>query len=390
MSTISHMMQSSLFPQLRVIAGENGFYRKISGINILEKEELTIFCRPNELVVTTGVYIANDMDCLEQLVKVAYEKRTAGFIINTGPYIPDIPSSLIHFADEHEYPLFQMDWKHRVTDLLKTTFQFIATNQQERSGEEQVMHQLLFNYQQHESYLTETLEQLGFPKHTEYGIIVCTAKDESINIQRYNTIILLAFQQRYEQFIHFQYRNQLIYLIDRTRVKTATIPFSTIVEEIYQKVEEKYKEFGLSIGMGGFYAALGEIHKSYEEALTVIRLAQLHNNRYLYKYKDMGAYQIIMNVDNQRVIEQFRQNMLGRLYRYDELHGTDFVSFLRIFLEENGSTIKISQRAFVHRNTVLYKVNKIEMLLDMDLTNTFTKTNLYLAFLIEDMQKHGV
>jgi PucR family transcriptional regulator, proline-responsive transcriptional activator len=390
MSTISHMIQSSLFPQLKLIAGENGFYRKISGINILEKEELTIFCRPNELVVTTGVYIANDKDFLEQLVKVAYEKRTAGFIINTGPYIPDIPKSLINFANKHEYPLFQMDWKHRVTDLLKTTFQFITANQQERSSEEQAMHHLLFNYQQYESHLTEVLEQLGFPKNTEYGIIVCATTDDSINIQRYNAMILLAFQQRYEKFIHFQYRNQLIYLIDRSRVKTTTIPFSTTVEGIYQKVEEKYGELGLSIGMGGFYSAPEEIHKSYEEALTVIRLAQLHNNRYLYKFKDMGAYQIIMNVDNQRVIEQFRQNMLGRLYRYDEMQGTDFVSFLRIFLEENGSTIKISQRAFVHRNTVLYKVNKIEMLLDMDLSNTFTKTNLYLAFLIEDILKHGV
>lgn len=390
MSTISHMIQSSLFPQLRLIAGENGFYRKVSGINILEKEELTMFCRPNELIITTGVYIANDEGFLEQLVKVAYEKRTAGFIINTGPYIPHVPPSLIHFADKHEYPLFQMDWQHRVTDLLKTTFQFISTNQQERSSEEQVMNQLLFNYHQHDPYLTETLEQQGFLKSSEYAIIVCTARDDSINIQRYNAMILMAFQQRYEQFIHFQYRNQLIYLIDYTRVKTTNIPFSHTVEGIYQKVEERYGVLGLSIGMGGFYSSPEKVHKSYEEALTVIQLAQLHNNSYLYKYKDMGAYQVIMNVDNQKVIEQFRQNMLGRLYRYDELHDTDFVSFLRIFLEENGSTIKISQRAFIHRNTVLYKVNKIEMLLDMDLSNTFTKTSLYLAFLTEDILKHGV
>lgn len=85
MSTISHMIQSSLFPQLRLIAGENGFYRKISGINILEKEELTIFCRPNELIVTTGVYIANDKDFLEQLVKVAYENARPASSSIQGP-----------------------------------------------------------------------------------------------------------------------------------------------------------------------------------------------------------------------------------------------------------------------------------------------------------------
>ena len=52
MSTISQMLQSTFFPQLHLIAGENGIYRQVNGINIVEKEELTMFCRPNEL--TTG------------------------------------------------------------------------------------------------------------------------------------------------------------------------------------------------------------------------------------------------------------------------------------------------------------------------------------------------
>ena len=111
---------------------------------------------------------------------------------------------------------------------------------------------------------------------------------------------------------------------------------------------------------------------------------------FLIKFKDIGAYKIIMGIDNQELLEHFRQDTLGRLYHYDELRNTDFVSFLRIYLEENGSTNKISQRTFIHRNTVLYKVNKIEMLLDMNLDNTFTKTNLYLAFLIEDVLKHHI
>ena len=388
MSTILQMLQSSLFPQLHLIAGENGIYRRVNGINIVEKEELTMFCRPNELVVTTGVLIANDPHSLERLIRQTLDKRTAGFIINTGPYISNVPDNVIHFANEHEYPLFQMAWEHRVTDLLKTTFQFITENQQERSLVEQVMNQLLFNYRHHAIDLPQTLEQFGFSKHAEFGIIVCATRREPTNIQRYNAFILNAFQQRYEHFIHFQYRNQIVYLIDRTSVKTPSIPFSKTVETIYEHIEQQYGELDLIIGMGGFYNAIEKITKSYEEAIAVIQLAKLHNNRYLFKFKDIGAYKIIMGIENQELLEHFRQDTLGRLYHYDELHGTDFVSFLRIYLEENSSTNKISQRTFIHRNTVLYKVNKIEMLLDINLDNTFTKTNLYLAFLIEDVLKH--
>ncbi|RKJ39795.1 PucR family transcriptional regulator, partial [Butyricicoccus sp. 1XD8-22] len=103
------------------------------------------------------------------------------------------------------------------------------------------------------------------------------------------------------------------------------------------------------------------------------------------------TYKIIMNVPDQSIIKTFHQDMLGPLYLYDQLHNTDFVEFLRIFLEENGSANKISKRLFIHRNTVTYKINKIASLLDLDLNNTFARTNLNVAFMIEDImnQKKG-
>lgn len=69
--------------------------------------------------------------------------------MNTEPYIPDIPESVISFANEHELTIFQMPWDRRVADLLKTTFQFIATHEQEQSIEDQALYNLLFHYKQH-------------------------------------------------------------------------------------------------------------------------------------------------------------------------------------------------------------------------------------------------
>ena len=81
------------------------------------------------------------------------------------------------------------------------------------------------------------------------------------------------------------------------------------------------------IGKGNFHKELENVRQSYDESLTVIHLAQLHNNRYLYKYKEIGAYKILMAVKNQPLMKSFSQDILGQLYRYDELHGTDYVPF---------------------------------------------------------------
>ncbi|MEK4230189.1 PucR family transcriptional regulator [Solibacillus sp. FSL H8-0538] len=388
MGTIHKIVEGAQFPMLTLVAGYNGMYRKVTGINVVESIDLIMFCRPNELVVTTGINFPHQDASLEQLVKLAYSKKVAGFIINTGPYIPEIPKSVITFANEHEFPVFQMQWNRRVADLLKTTFQFIATHHQEQSNEEKTLSNLLFHYKYHSDFIEQNLAQLGFLQGTELAIITCTTIGAQSSIERYEVMIQFAFQNRYQRFLKLKYKNHLIFLIGRTQMKTPNIPFSKTVEDIYDKVTKKNGSLDIIIGKGNFHKELENVCKSYDESLTVIKLAQLHNNRFLYKYKDIGTYKLIMDVQNRALIESFNQDILGQLYHYDELHKTDYVSFLRIFLEENGSTSKISERQFIHRNTVLYKIKKIEMLLDMDLSNPFTKTNLYIAFLIEDVLMH--
>lgn len=281
-----------------------------------------------------------------------------------------------------------MPWNYRIADLLKTTFQFIANHHQELSIEEKVLFNLLFHYKQNTNTMKDQLAQLGFPQGRELAIITCTTIGSKAAIDRYEVMIQFAFQNRYQRFLKLKHKNHLIFLIDKAQINTPNIPFSKVVEEIYEKITLKNGYLDIIIGKGNFHKELENVRQSYDESLTVIHLAQLHNNRYLYKYKEIGAYKILMAVKNQPLMKSFSQDILGQLYRYDELHGTDYVPFLRIFVEENGSTSRISERQFIHRNTVLYKIKKIEMLLDMDLSNPFTKTNLYIAFLIEDVLMH--
>lgn len=388
MGTIRKIVEGALFPMLTLVAGQSGMYRKVTGINVVESIDLIMFCRPNELVVTTGINFSHQNSSLEQLVKLAYTKKVAGFIVNTGPYIPDIPESVLTFANEHDFPIFQMPWDCRVADLLKTTFQFIANHQQEQSTEDKILFNLLFHYKQHASSIKQNLSHFGFPPSSEFAIITCTTTDAASRIDKYEVMIQFAFQNRYKRFLRLKHKNHLIFLIDRVQINTPNIPFSKTVEEIYDKITQKNNSLNVIIGKGNFHKGYENIRKSYDESLTVIQLAQLHNNRFLYKYKEIGAYKIIMGVQDPTLIKSFSQDILGQLHQYDDLHNTDYSSFLRIFLEENGSTSKISERQFIHRNTVLYKLKKIEMLLDMDLSNPFTKTNLYMAFLIEDVLTH--
>ncbi|RKJ03429.1 hypothetical protein D7X33_51290, partial [Butyricicoccus sp. 1XD8-22] len=79
----------------------------------------------------------------------SYSRKVAGFIINIGPYIPDVPPSIIQFANEINFPLFQMEWKYRVADLLKNTIELISMTQasiHQQQSEQKLLYNLIFRY----------------------------------------------------------------------------------------------------------------------------------------------------------------------------------------------------------------------------------------------------
>ena len=56
---------------------------------------------------------------------------------------------------------------------------------------------------------------------------------------------------------------------------------------------------------------------------------------------------------------------------------------LKLYLDNDGSVKAVSELLFLHRNSINYKIKKIEELLQCDLSTTKVRTKLYLAFLIE-------
>ncbi|MGP7818175.1 PucR family transcriptional regulator [Niallia sp. 01092] len=385
MVTLKQFTASSEFNVISIVAGEKGLDRPITGVNVTESSDLAEFYRPNELIITTGINMENNPEKLVDMVEIAFHRKAAGIVLNTGPYIPSIPKQILTFADAHHFPVFQMPWDYRVADFLKITVQFLATAQNAQTRTEKILTNLLFNPDPPYENISNELSHLGYKSDATFSIIVCAVSHSDVSITTFIDQIEHTFNKRYKQLLSVVYENQLIYMVEHSEIQTPEIPFSKTVESIYTKSKKKRDKAKLHIGKGNFYKSIADISKSYHEAVTVIHLTQRHDNPFLCRYKEIGAYKILMGVHDRQILEAFHQGILGHLYRYDKLNGTDFVHFLRIFLEEDGHSANIGRRVFIHRNTVLYKIKKIESILDINLNSSFTKTNISLAFMIEDV-----
>ena len=101
-------------------------------------------------------------------------------------------------------------------------------------------------------------------------------------------------------------------------------------------------------------------------------------------YNTLGIEKVLLSVKDKKVLNEIERTTLGGLIQYDKNNGTDLYDFLKIYIDNDGSVKKTADDLFIHRNTVNYKISKIESIINMDITKL---DNLLLIKMVLDIEK---
>ena len=72
--------------------------------------------------------------------------------------------------------------------------------------------------------------------------------------------------------------------------------------------------------------------------------------------------------------------MLLRLLDYDQKNGTDLMNTLFEYLENSRNINQTADALYVHKNTLLNRLNRIRTVMDCDLNNNWDRFLLSLSF----------
>ena len=89
---------------LKLLAGQEGCSNAISWVHMIEDTTIIQQLWGKELVVTTGHGFQSEEE-LFMLIKYLIKYNSVGLIINIGKYIFEIPSAIIDYCNEQEFPL---------------------------------------------------------------------------------------------------------------------------------------------------------------------------------------------------------------------------------------------------------------------------------------------
>lgn len=113
---------------------------------------------------------------------------------------------------------------------------------------------------------------------------------------------------------------------------------------------------------------------SYREARQVLQLKE-NVTKGIYLFDD-ELFNVITNDVSTEYKTKFAEKIFGNCSKGEIL---DFIDFINIYYENNGSINSIAAELFVHKNTVQYKINKILQHTSLDLRKLNNLTLLYFA-----------
>lgn len=160
------------------------------------------------------------------------------------------------------------------------------------------------------------------------------------------------------------------------------------IESIAEKIQSEKERY---ISVNKLYVAVSKTNnklkslpKTYRIVLRMLKLAVRADMTPMF-YDRLEVKKLILAVDDISLLESIYNENLKKLEVYDRDNGTDYMSFLRLYLKYDGSVQRVAQETFVHRNTINYQLAKIKKIFGNNLKTFEERFKIILAFEVRDV-----
>ncbi|EZH66362.1 hypothetical protein DH09_10540 [Bacillaceae bacterium JMAK1] len=123
MISVQEVLTRPLFNTARIVSGEQGLDRSIRWVHILDVPNFEALIHGNELILSTGAGIQNDN--VLHYVKGLIDQGATALCFELGTHIHSVPTSVIEYANEHQFPIIVFDKVVRFVDLTQDIHAFL-------------------------------------------------------------------------------------------------------------------------------------------------------------------------------------------------------------------------------------------------------------------------
>ena len=378
---LSDLYENIKNQDVTLVAGERGMGNVVRWLHMVESNAISSFLDGQEIAFTTGVGLNRDETLLD-LVKANNEHKASGMVINIGPFIKEVPKDVIDYCNKEGFPLFTVPWRVHMAEIMRSICYSITESDKYKLEVSSAVTNAIFFSNQEELYVPQ-LERNNFLPTWTYCITVVEIME---NGEKVSEEKLQRYLKTMENYMIFSRKKTFVFELGGNIV----LLFAGYAEAMVKKtVTDMLKRCNFQkeqcyIGIGRATPNAQNIGKSYRQACQVLKLQKnTQNDKGVVAYQDLGIYTLLMDIENEDVINEYYAETIQKLVEYDKLNQTNYCEVLQCYLEHSGSVKETAEAMFVHRNTINYKINKIEEMLNCDLSELDTRLLYSIAFMLK-------
>ncbi|GAB4483703.1 MAG: PucR family transcriptional regulator [Anaerolineales bacterium] len=158
-----------------------------------------------------------------------------------------------------------------------------------------------------------------------------------------------------------------------------------LAEAILQQAQREYPQAIVRCGIGTPAVEVGEWRVSFSRAGQALDMARRLNERSPLYYPDLSVYRLLLQLEHSPELIAFQEEILGNLLATE--NPQEFLNTLEAFFAHNGNLSQTAESLYIHRNTLVYRLERIAAITQIDLDKPENRLAIQLALHIYRMTR---
>lgn len=197
--------------------------------------------------------------------------------------------------------------------------------------------------------------------------------------------LIMWFINEYDaNAILFSWRQRLILLLG------ADVTPEHFVEALHRFISDKIPAaFNFLMGYSNSQAPIDGLSGIFKEALEATRSVEQNPHLQFHKYQPKYVQELVSLIPRDEA-SAFQQKFLAPLLEMDnDEEKAALLKTLQNYFYFHQQVAQVARSMYVHRNTIIYRIKKIEEMLDVDLSDPQTAQNVQFALLLKGVEQTG-
>ena len=162
-----------------------------------------------------------------------------------------------------------------------------------------------------------------------------------------------------------------------------------LANRILEHLKVEFPKARLLCGLSGPAANLADWPNVHEQAVQAMHLGRRLKKETVIRFDSLGIFQLLTQLEDHPALRKFCDQIVGPLAKYDQGHRSSLVETLSSYFDHHGNASKTADALYIHRNTLLYRLERIQELTGQELDQADNRLALNLALKFWQMRDDG-